>query len=62
VISSRQWTAPKLSASDSEYEDELSSLIRQYDVGKTLDLTVLRDKAELKVPVELAARHACSAR
>jgi len=44
----------KLSASDSEYEDELSSLIRQYDVGKTVELTVLRDKAELKVPVELA--------
>ena len=37
-----------------EYEDELSSLIRQYDVGKTVELTVLRDKAELKVPVELA--------
>jgi serine protease Do len=44
----------KLSASDSEYEDELSSLIRQYDVGKTVELTVLRDKTELKVPVELA--------
>jgi serine protease Do len=44
----------KLSASDSEYEDELTSLIRQYDVGKTVELTVLRDKAELKVPVELA--------
>ncbi len=44
----------KLSASDSEYEDELSSLIRQYDVGKTVELTLLRDQAELKVPVELA--------
>jgi serine protease DegQ len=44
----------KLSASDSEFEDELSSLIRQYDVGKTVELTVLRDKAELKVSVELA--------
>jgi serine protease Do len=44
----------KLSASDSEYEDELSSLIRQYDIGKTVELTVLRDKAELKLPVELA--------
>ena len=44
----------RLSASDSEYEDELSSLIRQYDIGKTLELTVLRDKAELKIPVELA--------
>ena len=44
----------KLSASDSEYEDELSSLIRQYDIGKTVELTVLRDKTELKIPVELA--------
>ena len=44
----------RLSASDSEYEDELSSLIRQYDIGKTIDLAVLRDKAELKIPVELA--------
>ena len=44
----------KLSASDSEYEDELSSLIRQYDIGKTVELTILRDKAELKIPVELA--------
>ena len=44
----------KLLASDSEYEDELSSLIRQYDVGKTVELTILRDQTELKVPVELA--------
>lgn len=44
----------RLSASDSEYEDELSSLIRQYDIGKTVELIVLRDKAELKIPVELA--------
>ena len=44
----------RLSASDSEYEDELSSLIRQYDIGKTVELAVLRAKAELKVPVELA--------
>jgi serine protease Do len=43
----------KLAASDSEYEDELSSLIRQYDIGKTVELTVLRDKADLKIPVEL---------
>jgi serine protease Do len=43
----------KLSASDAEYEDELSTLIRQYDVGKTVELTLLRDKATLKVPVEL---------
>ena len=43
----------KLSASDSEYEDELSTLIRQYDIGKKVELTVIRDKAELKIPVEL---------
>jgi serine protease Do len=44
----------RLSASDSEYEDELSSLIRQYDIGKTVELTVLRNQVELGVPVELA--------
>jgi serine protease Do len=44
----------KLSATDSEYEDELATLIRQYDVGKTVELIILRDKAELKIPVELA--------
>jgi S1-C subfamily serine protease len=44
----------KLTASASEYEDELSTLIRQYDIGKTVELSVLRGKNELKVPVELA--------
>jgi S1-C subfamily serine protease len=43
----------RLEASDSEYEDELSSLIRQFDIGKTVELNVLRAKQELKVPVEL---------
>jgi serine protease Do len=43
----------KLSASDAEYEDELLALIRQYDVGKTVELTILRDQTTLKVPVEL---------
>ena len=43
----------KLTASGSEYEDELSALIRQYDIDKTVELTVLRDKAELKIPVKL---------
>ena len=43
----------KLAASDSEYEDELSTLIRQYDVGKKVELTVIRDKKQLKIPVEL---------
>jgi S1-C subfamily serine protease len=44
----------KLTASGPEHEDELSALIRQYDVGKTVELTILRDQKELKVPVELA--------
>ncbi len=43
----------KLSASDSEYEDELSTLIRQYDIGKTVELSVIRDSKEMKIPVEL---------
>jgi len=43
----------KLTASGPEHEDELSSLIRQYDVGKTVELTVLRDHKKLVVPVEL---------
>lgn len=44
----------KLTASASEHEDELATLIRQYDVGKTVELTVLRDKAEKRISVELA--------
>jgi serine protease Do len=44
----------KLSASDSEYEDELATLIRQYDIGKKAELTVIRDQKEMKIPVELA--------
>jgi serine protease Do len=43
----------KLTASGSEHEDELSSLVRQYDVGKTVELTVLRGKTKLTIPVEL---------
>ncbi len=43
----------KLTASGPENEDDLSTLIRQYDIGKTVELTVLRDKTELKIPVEL---------
>jgi serine protease Do len=43
-----------LTASGSEYEDELSALIRQYDIGKTVGLTILRGKDRLKIPVELA--------
>ena len=44
----------KLTASGPEHEDELESLIRQYDVGKTVELLVLRDKKEMKISVELA--------
>jgi serine protease Do len=43
----------KLMANGSEFEDELPTLIRQYDVGKTVELTILRDKAKTKLPVEL---------
>jgi len=44
----------KLTASAPEHEDELATLVRQYDVGKTVELTLLRDKAEKKVSIELA--------
>jgi serine protease Do len=44
----------KLTASGQEHEDELASLIRQYDVGKTVELSVLRDMKEMKISVELA--------
>lgn len=44
----------KLTASASEHEDELATLIRQYDVGQTVELTLLRDGAEKKISVELA--------
>jgi serine protease Do len=44
----------KLMASGPEYADELTSLIREYDIGKTVELTVVRGKARIKVPVELA--------
>jgi serine protease Do len=43
----------KLTATGPEHEDELSTLIRQYDVGKTVDLMVVHDKTKKKVPVEL---------
>ena len=43
----------KLTASGPEHEEEFSALIRQYDIGATVQLTVLRDKKELKIPVEL---------
>jgi serine protease Do len=44
----------KLTASGAEHEDELSTLVRQYDVGKNVELTILRDQVEQKLSVELA--------
>src|SRR5205814_2111436 len=44
----------KLTASGPEHEEEFATLIRQYDIGAKVQLTILRDKAEMKVPVELA--------
>jgi serine protease Do len=43
----------KLTASGPEHEDELESLIRQYDIGKTVELTILRDTQPMKISVEL---------
>lgn len=43
----------KLTASGPEHEDDLSTLIRQYEIGKTVELTIRRGKTEMKVPVEL---------
>jgi len=44
----------KLTASGPEHEDELSSLIRQYDVGKKVQLTILRNAEQKNLEVELA--------
>jgi serine protease Do len=43
----------KLTASGPEDEDELSALIRQYDIESKVQLTVLRGKEQLKIQVEL---------
>jgi serine protease Do len=43
----------KLTASGPEHQDELETLIRQYDVGKTVELSVLRDQKEMKIAVAL---------
>jgi len=43
----------KLTASGPEHEEEFRALIRQYDIGATVQLTLLRDKAQMKIPVEL---------
>ena len=43
----------KLTASASEHQDDLSTLIRLYDVGKTATLAIIRDKKKMKIDVEL---------
>ncbi len=43
----------KLGASGPEYDDELSVLIRQYDIGKTVELAVVRDGKPMKINVGL---------
>ncbi len=43
----------KLTAADSGDEDELSALIRQYDIGTTVHLSVLRGHERMDVPVTL---------
>lgn len=44
----------KLTAAGPEDEEELTSLIRQYDIGAKVQLTIQRGAEVLKVPVELA--------
>jgi serine protease Do len=44
----------KLTASGPEDEEELSTLIRQYDIGAKVELTVIRAGAEQKIPVDLS--------
>lgn len=44
----------KLTASGPQDEDDFSALIRQYDIGATVQLGVLRGQEVLKIPVELA--------
>jgi len=43
----------KLEAAGPEDEDELGTLIRQYDIGAKVELTLVRGADVLKVPVEL---------
>jgi serine protease Do len=43
----------KLTASGPEHEDEFAALIRQYEIGTNVQLTVIREGNPLKVQVEL---------
>lgn len=45
----------KLTASAMEHQEEFASLMRQYDVGTKVNLTVLRGTEEVRVPVALEA-------
>jgi serine protease Do len=45
--------AQKLTASGPEDEEELATLIRQYDIGAKVQLTIQRGTEHLKIPVEL---------
>src|SRR5439155_50548 len=44
----------KLTADAAEHEDDLATMIRQYEPGASIKLTVVRDKERRVVPVELA--------
>src|SRR5262249_28597540 len=43
----------KLTSTGPEHADEFPALIRQYDIGKTVELSILRNKERVKIPVEL---------
>ena len=45
--------AEKLTATGPEYEEELATLVRPYDIGAKVQLTIQRGTEELKLPVEL---------
>jgi len=44
-----------LTATSAEHQDELPALIRQYEIGSTVTLTIRRHNQTLSIPVELAA-------
>ena len=43
----------KLTASGPEHEEEFGALIRQFEIGATVRLTLLRDNGPMQIPVEL---------
>lgn len=44
----------EINASQPEDYEVLPTMVRQYKIGTSVDLTILRDKNEIKVPIELA--------